>query len=644
MNLQQATKDSYHDLNLLDRLIKTGAVALIHGKWLLQYYENNLGKLPHRQQLEQAQAGAGSGGCIVGWEEWERFKGLENTKILVVSYPWLSEDHPDPDSWHLERVATYIHTHLKDKADLLERENNRQKRLGQESRELIEMFSVNEVYVFWDWVSLYQRPRTSEQNDLFRTALSSMDIWYAHEKAHVLVLDQIPPHAANRLPYTDRGWCTFEQQVYSLASKGAHGVSVMKSDAGQLTVASAYDNALVCIPRTPNSFRALLATKTFTNKEDTGTVADLYERVFKQIAGSYAFMTLNGIVDDQNAKDLCEYFQACKISGELEFCVLSLSTNPHLTDIGNVPIIKSLVRSHNGKRMSRMEWDLTPAANLSCLFALAFIPRRVSKSESGDGNSNGDGIFSGGHGDCLAHTREFWCFDEIELPDKMCKEALAALCHIFGRKTCTETPHTTDKCHWVWSDGSGRGDIHIQTKRTPPDWVFTKDSQECVERPGAADGASNPCACLYPPWHLKPMYAGGLDRSGKALGFGTNWTADGNTVSGFWLDDQLLPTPLTVAAVNSLEGAILQDLVDRGRLTKEQALDMAEPGTPIRDYPPPAHNDSQDTEPLAVPVTVVTVPVVSGNHGVPAAVTYEEKHVPDEEPGSPSGSGCCTTM
>ena len=89
------------------------------------------------------------------------------------------------------------------------------------------------VGVFLDWSSMFQdKPkglRTPEQLAVFQNALKSINIWYAHQKTLVWMLNHLPPdqpanpawtddqgvvHPAKvRCDYDNSGWTTFERSI-----------------------------------------------------------------------------------------------------------------------------------------------------------------------------------------------------------------------------------------------------------------------------------------------------------------------------------------------------------------------------------------------------------------------------------------------
>ena len=62
-----------------------------------------------------------------------------------------------------------------------------------------------EMAIFYDFCSLFQKPRTEEQDDHFREALSTMPVWYAHRLTTCYVNRARPVRLPDVRPYEERG-------------------------------------------------------------------------------------------------------------------------------------------------------------------------------------------------------------------------------------------------------------------------------------------------------------------------------------------------------------------------------------------------------------------------------------------------------
>jgi hypothetical protein len=88
--------------------------------------------------------------------------------IVVVSYTWEEEGHPDPRGEQLAALAAAIE--------------------AEQSREDPKQRLPNEVGVFMDWVSLCQKLWGSHETAAFTGALQQMQLWYAHKLTTVFLL------------------------------------------------------------------------------------------------------------------------------------------------------------------------------------------------------------------------------------------------------------------------------------------------------------------------------------------------------------------------------------------------------------------------------------------------------------------------
>uniref|UniRef100_A0A0K6SAI2 OTU domain-containing protein n=1 Tax=Chromera velia CCMP2878 TaxID=1169474 RepID=A0A0K6SAI2_9ALVE len=119
--------------------------------------------------------------------------------IFVVSYPWLSKEHPDPDG-HTSRAV----------ADFLKEDGRRP------------------AYLFWDFCSL-EEPNYNglehmsreehrsfmEQTRRYDLAMSAYETLFAGQSPRLCVLrvTSVPKDAADNRPFYSRGWCQLESAL-----------------------------------------------------------------------------------------------------------------------------------------------------------------------------------------------------------------------------------------------------------------------------------------------------------------------------------------------------------------------------------------------------------------------------------------------
>uniref|UniRef100_A0A0G4I6K2 Uncharacterized protein n=1 Tax=Chromera velia CCMP2878 TaxID=1169474 RepID=A0A0G4I6K2_9ALVE len=257
-------------------------------------------------------------------------------KLVAISYPWLSGEHPDPDGFRVRQVLQQLEQQWWARED-----------------------SPVEVFVFWDYLSLFQHPptgrRTDEEETLFKKALSQMDFIYSNAHTSVIQSKQLPETAANPTKYDDRGWCWFESavttfkpswQVYS----DVHALEKQTNEEEGKEAKKGMDGEKVAeleesvqIPATPAEFDRAIDAKKFTNgKTDTEAVKKLYrnflERVVSKVEifvdGSWAETELDrqkmGAPESEKLADLLIYIAADPS--------LASKVQPQLLDFRKMPM------------------------------------------------------------------------------------------------------------------------------------------------------------------------------------------------------------------------------------------------------------------------------------------------------------------
>jgi len=125
--------------------------------------------------------------------------------LAVVTYPWLSRGHPDPEMFHLRklvRILRELRSVFHKAFDLLR----------------LERCDISEVdiAVIIDFCSLWQKhgedeTRTEEQLQQFKEGLKSINVPYGHQEVTVVKLMATP--VAEIRKYEDRGWTFFESAI-----------------------------------------------------------------------------------------------------------------------------------------------------------------------------------------------------------------------------------------------------------------------------------------------------------------------------------------------------------------------------------------------------------------------------------------------
>ena len=168
------------------------------------------------------------GGVLPAWQELPleaavTLKQLQayggyGLPCAVLSYPWASKTHPDPDGSHLASLVPLLEL-LVSECDLIG--------------------AGCSFGLMWDWASLPQRghtlgnssaegeDRTPQQLARFRVGLAHINEWYAAPYTWTILLDTpLPASATNQVVYGNRGWCVFERRISCLATATRCEISI----------------------------------------------------------------------------------------------------------------------------------------------------------------------------------------------------------------------------------------------------------------------------------------------------------------------------------------------------------------------------------------------------------------------------------
>jgi len=164
------------------QLLERGCLALVKGSYLEDCHERGTPfdmrqKIPEHYVWNAEEA-------IGQWVLYGK------TFLYIVSYSWLTSNHPDPDLYHLKRLACILKK--------LKRHYSR--------------FGVREIAVAIDYCSLWQRQRegtvedfrTPEQHKQFSEGLGGFNDMYADRDVTALKISSVP--VGEPRGYKDRGW------------------------------------------------------------------------------------------------------------------------------------------------------------------------------------------------------------------------------------------------------------------------------------------------------------------------------------------------------------------------------------------------------------------------------------------------------
>lgn len=298
-------------------------------------------------------------------DEWfipaEEVMPLWNTHgarfLVVVSYSWLTQKHPDPDMFHLQRLtralkelqACHNHEYLRSKLGLGE---------------------LDELGVIIDYCSLHQQhggvdTRSQEQVSQFNDALSEIGTPFAHQDVTAIKLVAVPKDVMRN--YDDRGWTLFEtvlidgknpspKIMYCGASLGESNVLTIGDDLDPerekktgFDFVCKFTKARFRPPRTPQQFenemdlrwlRAIeKSVALFINMKDQSVLLETYTKAFKELTRTekFDFKAMNW--GDEGIATFTEVLVHCKaLKG------LNLESNA-ISDIGAEKLATTLLNT-----------------------------------------------------------------------------------------------------------------------------------------------------------------------------------------------------------------------------------------------------------------------------------------------------------
>lgn len=222
---RMAAPRRYADRASLHRALAEGDTCLLRDDYLYALADSGA-SLARRQDLPRQ--------AFVAPLELELTSGEVLLQVVAVSYCWLTPEHPDPRGEQLRALAKG----LRQASDQASQEENRPVKWA----------------IFLDWGCLHQRPRSGAEEASFQRALRDASLWFAHSETWVALLRSHPPGWEHCLPYSRRGWPTFELALASLLTPSVQiidlGAEEMDPEAGPRVARPA--------PLSPDAFEALL--------------------------------------------------------------------------------------------------------------------------------------------------------------------------------------------------------------------------------------------------------------------------------------------------------------------------------------------------------------------------------------------------
>ncbi|CAK0891488.1 unnamed protein product [Prorocentrum cordatum] len=185
---------------------------------------------------------------------------------FVVSHPWLSEKHPDLAGVTLRRLVEQLDISGADDGDAVFIDFMS---LPQHDMQNLELQQL-ERDMRWPNPGEHAAVRTEAEEDLFKTALSGMELLFSVSNVLVLVLP-MDDYVERGKEYITRSWCFLELclavSFHNIANAAIH------EQARKAVLRVKYLRG-----HTVEGFRAGLKRTRFTKKGDGGVVLELFER------------------------------------------------------------------------------------------------------------------------------------------------------------------------------------------------------------------------------------------------------------------------------------------------------------------------------------------------------------------------------
>jgi len=278
----------------LEAVLTTGAVALLDAEWVIARAASGGVLLPRQALPDEA---------FISLSEVQASTGNYDLPVVCVSHCWLQPDHPDSRGYNLRAVARAL-------ASLTSR--------GERVGVFLDFCSIHQNCRDVDgapqdtafaWLGSEKRfadgavGRFPAEDVLFKQALGSLGIFYAHPHTHVLMLTAFPPdyftatyeRSGNVKPYSERGWC-FCESSWAMMVKDFDLILDLGMDTGEGKFNKRKCRQGRKAPVLPKEFVVQLESKGFTNgSTDSPLVAELYSKGFKERFGAATQLSYQGL-------------------------------------------------------------------------------------------------------------------------------------------------------------------------------------------------------------------------------------------------------------------------------------------------------------------------------------------------------------
>mmetsp|Transcript_14641 Transcript_14641/g.27492 ORF Transcript_14641/g.27492 Transcript_14641/m.27492 type:complete len:497 (-) Transcript_14641:136-1626(-) len=267
-------------------------IRLVRASFLRQLPQGS--GFPRRQEAEHLQTNESKKALVDAadlwvWADMQRSQNKPGETIYAVSHCWENTKHPDPFRHQLRALVDAA-------------------------------FVADRDWIFIDYISIYQRKRSEEQERNFQKALQNMHVLFMHDFTTTLCIQgfasreerdgcnertvliyqedvdaivQCPATGAffepPTIPFEHRGWCQAEVQW-----------SHMRSWPKLVRLDGAGKSWPVQVPMHPDTFKQRLAEELhFSQDGDAELVAQLQGKAFREKAARCEFLHLDSMKADQ---------------------------------------------------------------------------------------------------------------------------------------------------------------------------------------------------------------------------------------------------------------------------------------------------------------------------------------------------------
>ena len=233
---------------------------------------------------------------------------LWTLEVIAVRYCWVDASHPDPQCYHLQTLNCLLHKFVAGILVVSKEYYSRSSNCKFTFYTWDRVFGSGDgrpVGLFLDWMSVHQQPRSAEEDEVFKRALRSINLWYAHSSTTTWMLTSLPPGVV-RANYRDSGW-TFERLVAGLISPAVQLLEIGADVRDELIADGFRDNDYYQLslrtmptvrgaPVDPEAFARDVKAKHFTNGADRDKVViPRYEETFRAVMAAATKIDYDGL-------------------------------------------------------------------------------------------------------------------------------------------------------------------------------------------------------------------------------------------------------------------------------------------------------------------------------------------------------------